>query len=137
MNTVNFSNHSGKTHGPFYSLDSCDTYYAGYGRFGGSRATAEELSNIFSIMEQNELLVPERLLTGYVPGAEATAAVTGLAKTLRERKPDLIYLLDRMSPCPLGYITHAEGRIRQRYSGTPAECMFPRRSCPSIKPPFL
>ncbi|TFK78206.1 Ribokinase-like protein [Polyporus arcularius HHB13444] len=76
VNTVNFSNHSG------------------YGRFGGSRATAEELSNIFSIMEQNELLVPERLLTGYVPGAEATAAVTGFAKRLRERKPDLIYLLD-------------------------------------------
>ncbi|KAI0765649.1 Ribokinase-like protein [Trametes elegans] len=76
VNTVNFSNHSG------------------YGRFGGSRASAGELEQIFSIMEQNELLQPERLLTGYVPGAEATAAVTALAKKLRERNPELIYLLD-------------------------------------------
>ena len=36
----------------------------GYGRFGGSRASAEDLSKIFEIMEQNELLLPERLLTG-------------------------------------------------------------------------
>ena len=70
----------------------------GYGRFGGPRASAEELSSIFTIMEQNELLIPDRLLTGYVPGAEATAAVTGLAKRLRERKPDLVYLLDRQCP---------------------------------------
>ena len=46
-------------------------------------------------MEQNELLSPERLLTGYIPGAEATAAVTALAAKLRERDPNLIYLLDR------------------------------------------
>ncbi|KAL7280302.1 hypothetical protein ACG7TL_005216 [Trametes sanguinea] len=45
-------------------------------------------------MEQNELLRPDRLLTGYVPGAEATAAVTALAKKLREHNPELIYLLD-------------------------------------------
>ncbi|KAI0351324.1 Ribokinase-like protein [Trametes cingulata] len=76
VNTVNFSNHSG------------------YGRFGGSRASAEELGQIFGIMEQNELLRQERLLTGYVPGAEATAAVTALARKLRERNPELIYLLD-------------------------------------------
>ena len=46
-------------------------------------------------MEQNGLLMPERLLTGYVPGAEATAAVTALAQRLRDRDPRLIYLLDR------------------------------------------
>ncbi|KAI1786019.1 Ribokinase-like protein [Ganoderma leucocontextum] len=76
VNTVNFSNHSG------------------YGRFGGSKASAEELSRIFEIMEQNELLIPERLLTGYIPGAEATIAVVALAEKLRQRRPELIYLLD-------------------------------------------
>ncbi|KAI0676142.1 Ribokinase-like protein [Trametes maxima] len=76
VNTVNFSNHSG------------------YARFGGSRASAAELDQIFDVMEQNGLLQQDRLLTGYVPGAEATAAVTALAKTLRERNPKLVYLLD-------------------------------------------
>ncbi|KAI0364540.1 Ribokinase-like protein [Pilatotrama ljubarskyi] len=76
VNTVNFSNHSG------------------YGRFGGSRASAGELGHIFDIMELNELLQQERLLTGYVPGAEATAAVAALARKLRERNLELIYLLD-------------------------------------------
>ena len=37
---------------------------AGYGRFGGSKAHADDLSKIFSIMEENGLLHPERLLTG-------------------------------------------------------------------------
>ncbi|KAI8985657.1 Ribokinase-like protein [Trametes punicea] len=76
VNTVNFSNHSG------------------YGRFGGHRASAQELEQIFGLMEANLLLQQERLLTGYVPGAEATAAVTAFAKKLRERNAELIYLLD-------------------------------------------
>lgn len=46
MNTVNFSNH------------------AGYGRSGGTKATAAELNAMFESMEHNELLMPTRLLTG-------------------------------------------------------------------------
>ncbi|KAH9941968.1 Ribokinase-like protein [Amylocystis lapponica] len=76
VNTVNFSNHSG------------------YGRFGGSRATAAELSGIFQYMEQNGLLFPDRLLTGYIPGADAVSAVKELASKLRQKKPELVYLLD-------------------------------------------
>lgn len=76
VNSVNFSNHSG------------------YGRFGGSRATAEELSKIFELMDQNGLLSSERLLTGYIPGAEALSAVKDLAVKLRQKNADLIYLLD-------------------------------------------
>ncbi|THG94539.1 hypothetical protein EW026_g6953 [Hermanssonia centrifuga] len=76
VNTVNFSNHSG------------------YGRFGGSRASAAELSQIFGIMEQNVLLHPERLLTGYIPGGEALSAITEIARKLRNRNPHLVYLLD-------------------------------------------
>ncbi|OCH89801.1 Ribokinase-like protein [Obba rivulosa] len=76
INTVNLSNHTG------------------YGRWGGTRATAAELDGIFESMEQNGLLLPDRLLTGYIPGAEALSAVMSVAKKLRERNPDLLYLLD-------------------------------------------
>ncbi|THH28689.1 hypothetical protein EUX98_g5498 [Antrodiella citrinella] len=76
VNTVNFSNHSG------------------YGRFGGSKANAEELTRIFGLMEQNELLRSERLLTGYIPSGEALAAVKDMATKLRKANPKLIYLLD-------------------------------------------
>ncbi|CDO69691.1 hypothetical protein BN946_scf184851.g79 [Trametes cinnabarina] len=76
VNTVNFSNHSG------------------YGRFGGPRTSAAELNQILNVMEQNGLLQQDRLLTGYIPGAEATAAVTALAKKLRDRNSELVYLLD-------------------------------------------
>ncbi|GJE93870.1 pyridoxal kinase [Phanerochaete sordida] len=76
VNTVNFSNHTG------------------YGRFGGSRATAAELTAVLENMEKNRLLQPERLLTGYIPGSEALSVVLGLAQKLREKNPELIYLLD-------------------------------------------
>jgi len=76
VNTVNFSNHSG------------------YGRFAGARATAAELAKLFELMEQNGLLLCERLLTGYVPGAEALAAVKDLASKMKQQNPGLIYLLD-------------------------------------------
>ena len=62
-------------------------------------------------MEQNGLLLCERLLTGkrsvetsgtgsqtavgYVPGAEALAAVKDLAIKVKQMNPELIYLLDR------------------------------------------
>ncbi|PIL30403.1 hypothetical protein GSI_07589 [Ganoderma sinense ZZ0214-1] len=93
VNTVNFSNHSGSLV-VFRRIQTIDQHFVGYGRFGGSRASAEELSRIFEIMEQNELLIPERLLTGYIPGAEATTAVVAVAEKLRQHCPDLIYLLD-------------------------------------------
>lgn len=46
-------------------------------------------------METNELLMPTRLLTGYIPGAEALTAVAQLAQKLKATKEGLIYLLDR------------------------------------------
>ncbi|KAJ3970185.1 Ribokinase-like protein [Lentinula raphanica] len=76
VNTVNYSNH------------------AGYGRSGGTKTSAAELDSIFEAMEVNELLIPSRLLTGYIPNAEALNAVAKLVETLRTQKPELIYLLD-------------------------------------------
>lgn len=76
VNTVNFSNHSG------------------YGRLGGTKTTAAELSEIFQGLERNHLLLPGRLLTGYIPGADALSAVADLVDKLKSENPDLIYLLD-------------------------------------------
>ncbi|KAF7317794.1 Phos-pyr-kin domain-containing protein [Mycena kentingensis (nom. inval.)] len=76
VNTVHFSNHSG------------------YGRLGGTKTTAAELTQIFQSMENNHLLFPERLLTGYIPGAEGLSAVADLVDKLKAERPDLIYLLD-------------------------------------------
>jgi len=36
----------------------------GYGRYGGTRTTAAELAAMFAMMEENELMVAGRLLTG-------------------------------------------------------------------------
>ncbi|THU94915.1 bud site selection protein 16 [Dendrothele bispora CBS 962.96] len=76
VNSVQFSNHSG------------------YGRFGGTKTSAVELASIFDTLELNELLNPSRLLTGYVPNAEALTAVAELASKLKKQKPDIIYMLD-------------------------------------------
>lgn len=76
INTVNFSNHSG------------------YGRFKGSKSSASDLQEIVETMEKNELLNPDRLLTGYIPNGEALSAVKDIATKLRRRHPKLIYLLD-------------------------------------------
>jgi len=76
VNTVNYSNHSG------------------YGRIGGTKSTADDLNRIFDVMSQNELLRPDRLLTGYIPGAGPLSAVADLARKLKSQNPHLIYLLD-------------------------------------------
>ncbi|KAF8513434.1 Ribokinase-like protein [Hysterangium stoloniferum] len=76
VNTVNYSNH------------------AGYGRTGGWKATPEELSSLFDVMNKNGLLNPSRLLTGYVPGAEALRTISQVSRRLRNQNPSLIYLLD-------------------------------------------
>jgi len=76
VNTVNFSNH------------------VGYGRFGGSKASAKDLSEIIQSMELNGLLNPSRLLTGYIFGAESLSAISDFAKKIKAEKPALIYLMD-------------------------------------------
>jgi pyridoxine kinase len=67
----------------------------GYGCFGGTKASAEELASIFKMMDETGLLSPHRLLTGYVPNAAALEVVKELAQKLKSRNPHLIYLMDR------------------------------------------
>ncbi|KAF5338054.1 hypothetical protein D9758_014259 [Tetrapyrgos nigripes] len=76
VNSVQFSNHSG------------------YGRFGGTKTSAVELTSIFDTLELNELLEPSRLLTGYVPNAEALTSVAEVATKLKQQRPEIIYMLD-------------------------------------------
>jgi len=76
VNTVDFSNHSG------------------YHRVGGTKATAEELDRMFSVMEQNGLLSPTRILTGFIFGAEALSVVARTVTKLLQHDPQIIYLLD-------------------------------------------
>ncbi|KAH9995087.1 Ribokinase-like protein [Russula vinacea] len=76
VNTVDFSNHSG------------------YNRMGGTKATAEELERMFSVMEQNGLLRPTRILTGFIFGAEALSIVARTVTKLLQNDPNIVYLLD-------------------------------------------
>lgn len=76
VNTVDFSNHSG------------------YTRMGGTKATAEELERMFSVMEQNGLLRPTRILTGFIFGAEALSVVARIVTKLLQNDPNIVYLLD-------------------------------------------
>ena len=94
VNTVNFSNHSGGYAYFIYDNISTDV---GYHRFGGSKTTVEELNDIFTALRLNELLMPTRVLTGYIPTGEALRAVGDIVLQLKQTTPDIIYLLDRMS----------------------------------------
>lgn len=76
VNTVHFSNHSG------------------YARRGGTKTSADELNAMFGVLESNEMLMPTRLLTGYIPGAESLSAIADLVRKLKKERPNLIYLLD-------------------------------------------
>ena len=47
---------------------------SGYYRVDGTKATAEELGRMFSVMEQNGLLKPARILTGTVTASDITSS---------------------------------------------------------------
>ncbi|KAF8273144.1 Ribokinase-like protein [Lactarius quietus] len=80
INTVNFSNHSG------------------YRRFGGTKTSAEELDAMFSAMEQNGLLRPSHILTGFIFGAGALSVVARSVTKLLQDNPKIVYLLDHVIP---------------------------------------
>jgi len=67
----------------------------GYRRAGGTKTTAAELNLLFDTLEQNELLAPTRLLTGYIPEATSLIAIQQFVEKLKQRRQKLIYLLDR------------------------------------------
>lgn len=80
INTVQFSNHTG------------------YGHTNGYKVTAAQLNAVFEGLWTNGLVDYGRLLTGYVPGAEALEAVRMQVQRMKKERDGLIYLLDRKPP---------------------------------------
>ncbi|KAM4059673.1 phosphomethylpyrimidine kinase domain-containing protein [Hirsutella rhossiliensis] len=67
LNTVHFSNHTG------------------YRQWTGTKASAQEIADIYRGLSQSFLDDFDMMLSGYIPGAEAVAAVGGIAKELKEK----------------------------------------------------
>ncbi|ORX80637.1 pyridoxal kinase-like protein [Basidiobolus meristosporus CBS 931.73] len=76
LNTVQFSNHTG------------------YPSWSGQRLTSEELWEAFKGIEINGLEDYTHLLTGYLGNSENLRVVAKILKKLREKNPNLIYVLD-------------------------------------------
>ncbi|KAJ5911888.1 uncharacterized protein N7473_001191 [Penicillium subrubescens] len=67
LNTVNFSNHTG------------------YRQFKGTRATAQEISNLYQGLCQSNLTDFDVMLSGYAPSAAAVEAVGSIGIDLQQR----------------------------------------------------
>lgn len=76
VNTVQFSNHTG------------------YGHTNGTKTSPEQLEAIFEGLFTNGLVSHARLLTGYIPGAEALRVIGKQVERMRQNE-GLVYLLDR------------------------------------------
>ncbi|KIR80909.1 pyridoxal kinase [Cryptococcus gattii E566] len=76
INTVQFSNHTG------------------YGFTDGHKTSPEQLAAIFNGMAINGLLTHSRILTGYIPSAQALGVVAERIRRMKTDNPSLIYLLD-------------------------------------------
>lgn len=69
----------------------------GYGCVKGQKTTAEVLQALFDGLRTNGLGGYAKILTGYVPGAEALEVVEKEIRSLKAENPDTIYVLDRKS----------------------------------------
>ncbi|EGD72200.1 pyridoxal/pyridoxine/pyridoxamine kinase [Salpingoeca rosetta] len=76
INSVQFSNHTG------------------YSQVKGTKQTAEELWDLFSGLEHNDLLSYTHILTGYVGSAEFLSTVVCIVRKLKEVNPDIVYVCD-------------------------------------------
>lgn len=63
----------------------------GYGHTNGHKTTPDQLEAVFEGLGKNEIDQYDRILTGYIPGAEALKTIRTHIQRL---KPD-VYLLDR------------------------------------------
>ncbi|KAL7925034.1 Ribokinase-like protein [Trichoderma austrokoningii] len=67
LNTVQFSNHTG------------------YKQWTGTRATAQEITDLYNGLKQSYLDDFDMMLSGYIPGAEGVTAVGNIAKGLKSK----------------------------------------------------
>lgn len=89
VNTVQFSNHTGKSILPDVS------HRLGYGFTDGHKTTPEQLQAVFNGLVINGLVGHSRALTGYIPGAEALTVVAKQIEAMKAKNDELIYVLDR------------------------------------------
>lgn len=67
----------------------------GYACVKGQKTTVETIQAIFDGLRSNGLGGYAKILTGYVPGAEALEVVEKEIRELKEQDPETIYILDR------------------------------------------
>ena len=77
--------------------------YIGYACVKGQKATPDSLNEVFEGLEINGLAEYDKILTGYVPGAEALEVVEKRIQAMMERNPEIVYILDRKYPTHLQY----------------------------------
>ncbi|WVQ74020.1 pyridoxal kinase [Cryptococcus sp. DSM 104548] len=76
VNTVQFSNHTG------------------YGFTDGHKTSPDEIKAIFNGLRVNGLLSHPKVLTGYIPSAAALKVVAENIKSMKDKDPETVYLLD-------------------------------------------
>ena len=59
--------------------------HTGYKQFKGTRASAEEIGDIYEGLKQSYLTDFDMMLSGYAPGADAVEAIGSIARDLRFR----------------------------------------------------
>jgi pyridoxine kinase len=59
--------------------------HTGYRQWTGTRATAQEITDLYNGLKQSYLDDFDMMLTGYIPGAEGVTAVGTIAKGLKEK----------------------------------------------------
>lgn len=64
----------------------------------GQKATPDTLNDVFEGLETNGLAEYDKVLTGYIPGAEALETVEKHIQAMMRRRPGMIYILDREHP---------------------------------------
>lgn len=59
--------------------------HTGYRQWTGTRATAQEITDLYNGLKQSYLDDFDMMLSGYIPGAEGVTAVGNIAKGLKEK----------------------------------------------------
>lgn len=62
--------------------------HTGYKQWKGTKVTAQEITDLYDGLRQSYLDDFDMMLSGYIPGPEAVAAVGDIAKQLREKTRD-------------------------------------------------
>ena len=57
--------------------------HTGYKQFTGTKASAEEISDLYAGLKQSYLTDFDVLLSGYAPGAESVDAIGAIARDLK------------------------------------------------------